>query len=83
MPKEIIRTEKAPAAIGPYSQGTKVGGFVFASGQIALDPPSVFGWDWEQSWISSATLLARYGFARDLGAASGVGGVPAGAATLS
>ena len=38
MPKEIIRTEKAPAAIGPYSQGTKVGGFVFASGQIALDP---------------------------------------------
>lgn len=38
MPKEIIRTEKAPAAIGPYSQGIKVGGFVFASGQIALDP---------------------------------------------
>jgi len=43
-------------------------------GQVALDPPSVFGWDWEQSWVSSATLLARYGFARDLGAASGVGG---------
>jgi 2-iminobutanoate/2-iminopropanoate deaminase len=38
MPKEIIRTEKAPAAIGPYSQGIKVGGFVFTSGQIALDP---------------------------------------------
>ncbi len=35
-------------------------------GQLLLDPPSVFGWDWEQSWISSATLLARYRFARDL-----------------
>jgi uncharacterized protein (DUF1800 family) len=35
-------------------------------GQTLLDPPSVFGWDWEQAWISSATLLARYRFARDL-----------------
>jgi uncharacterized protein (DUF1800 family) len=38
-------------------------------GQILLEPPSVFGWDWETAWISSATLLARYGFARDLIAA--------------
>ena len=35
-------------------------------GQILLEPPSVFGWDWELSWMSSSTLLARYGFARDL-----------------
>ncbi len=35
-------------------------------GQSLLDPPSVFGWDWETAWISSATLLARYRFARDL-----------------
>ena len=35
-------------------------------GQVLLDPPSVFGWDWETAWVSSATLLARYGFARDL-----------------
>ena len=35
-------------------------------GQLLLDPPSVFGWDWETAWISSATLLARYNFARDL-----------------
>ena len=34
-------------------------------GQVLLDPPSVFGWDWEKAWISSATLLARYRFARD------------------
>jgi 2-iminobutanoate/2-iminopropanoate deaminase len=33
-----IETKEAPAAIGPYSQGVKVGGFVFFSGQIPLDP---------------------------------------------
>ncbi len=35
-------------------------------GQTLLDPPSVFGWDWETAWISSATLLARCNFARDI-----------------
>ncbi|MBI3770955.1 MAG: DUF1800 family protein [Deltaproteobacteria bacterium] len=35
-------------------------------GQTLLEPPSVFGWDWESSWISSATLLARYNFATDI-----------------
>ena len=38
MSKEIIATEKAPRAIGPYSQAVKAGGFVFCSGQIPLDP---------------------------------------------
>ena len=38
MEKHIIRTERAPQAIGPYEQGIKVGGFLFTSGQIALDP---------------------------------------------
>ena len=33
-----IQTEQAPAAIGPYSQAIKAGGFVFASGQIPIDP---------------------------------------------
>lgn len=33
-----ITTEKAPAAIGPYSQGYRVNGFVFTSGQIPVDP---------------------------------------------
>ena len=42
-------------------------------GQILLDPPSVFGWDWETSWLSSSTLLARYNFARDIVAARGGG----------
>ncbi len=36
--KQIIQTANAPQAIGPYSQAVKTNGFVFASGQIPLDP---------------------------------------------
>lgn len=36
--KTVINTEKAPQAIGPYSQAIKANGFLFASGQIPLDP---------------------------------------------
>jgi len=36
--REIISTENAPRAIGPYSQAVRAGGFVFASGQIPIDP---------------------------------------------
>lgn len=36
--KEIISTDRAPKAIGPYSQAVKAGGFLFLSGQIPLDP---------------------------------------------
>ena len=36
--KEIIATEKAPAAIGPYSQAVKVGNLLFTSGMIPIDP---------------------------------------------
>ena len=35
---KAIKTEKAPAAIGPYSQGIEVGGLVFASGQLPINP---------------------------------------------
>jgi 2-iminobutanoate/2-iminopropanoate deaminase len=38
MSKEAIATAKAPAAIGPYSQGVRTGNLVFTAGQIALDP---------------------------------------------
>jgi 2-iminobutanoate/2-iminopropanoate deaminase len=38
--REVVKTEKAPAAIGPYSQGIRSGGFLFCSGQIPLDPSS-------------------------------------------
>ncbi|MCL2323273.1 MAG: RidA family protein [Oscillospiraceae bacterium] len=38
--KEAVKTDKAPGAIGPYSQGVKAGGFVFVSGQLPLHVPS-------------------------------------------
>lgn len=38
MPKAIINTQNAPAPIGPYNQAVKAGGFLFISGQIAIDP---------------------------------------------
>ncbi|GAB4056831.1 RidA family protein [Uliginosibacterium sediminicola] len=41
MPRQIIATDKAPAAIGTYSQAVKVGDTVYLSGQIGLDPVSM------------------------------------------
>ncbi len=38
MKKTVIQTEKAPKAIGPYSQAIRAGNFLFLSGQIPLDP---------------------------------------------
>ena len=38
MSKHIITTSSAPAAIGPYSQGVRVGNLIFTAGQIPLDP---------------------------------------------
>lgn len=41
MPREIIKTDQAPAAIGAYSQAVKVGDTVYLSGQIPLDPTTM------------------------------------------
>lgn len=41
MPREIIKTDRAPAAIGTYSQAVQVGDTVYLSGQIPLDPTSM------------------------------------------
>ena len=38
MEREIVSTDKAPGAVGPYSQGVKTGHFVFTAGQVAIDP---------------------------------------------
>ncbi|MEA3459179.1 MAG: RidA family protein [Chloroflexota bacterium] len=38
MEREIVSTDKAPAAVGPYSQAVRAGEFVFAAGQVAIDP---------------------------------------------
>ena len=41
MNKQVITSDRAPAAIGPYSQAIKVGNTVYLSGQIPLDPTSM------------------------------------------
>ncbi len=38
--RDVVATKLAPAAIGPYSQAIKANGFVYASGQIPIDPPT-------------------------------------------
>ena len=38
MEKKVIHTEKAPAAIGPYSQAIQANGFIYVSGQLPVDP---------------------------------------------
>ena len=38
--KEAVHTDRAPNPIGPYSQGIRANGFIFLSGQVALDPKS-------------------------------------------
>ena len=40
MANVIIKTEKAPTPVGPYNQAIKAGGFIYCSGQIAINPAS-------------------------------------------
>jgi 2-iminobutanoate/2-iminopropanoate deaminase len=51
MEKKLISTDKAPTAIGPYSQAVAAGGFLFCSGQIPVDPETgdVVSTDMEQA----------------------------------
>jgi 2-iminobutanoate/2-iminopropanoate deaminase len=69
--KEIISTDKAPKAIGPYSQAVKAGGFLFLSGQIPLDPATgefVAGGIREQTervMVNIAAVLAEAGVGFD------------------
>ncbi len=69
MSKEVISTTNAPAAIGPYSQAIKAGGFVFISGQIPLDPatgtvvPGCVGCQAEQSLKNLSAILESQGLA--------------------
>lgn len=44
-------------------------------GQVVLNPPSVFGWEWEGAWVGSQSLLARFAFARDVYSARSTGGL--------
>lgn len=69
MTKEIIVTDQAPKAIGPYSQGVKAGGFLFLSGAIALDPATG---EMSQGGIEAETELVMKNIGALL-AASGLG----------
>lgn len=55
MDLKIITTEKAPAAVGPYSQGIKAGSFIYTSGQLPIDPTTG---ELVQNDIKSATRVA-------------------------
>jgi 2-iminobutanoate/2-iminopropanoate deaminase len=50
--KKIITSSQAPAAVGPYSQATAAGGFIFCSGQIPLNPETG---EMENSDVAAAT----------------------------
>ena len=64
--KEIIASENAPAAIGPYSQAIKVGGLLFVSGQLPIDMATgVFPADIKEqtkaSLTNAGTILEKAG----------------------
>ena len=64
--KKVISTDKAPAAIGPYSQAIEANGFVFASGQIPVNPatgeiPEGIEAQAKQSMENVVNLLAAAG----------------------
>lgn len=67
MSLRTIQTDKAPAAIGPYSQGIIANGFLFTAGQIALDPATgqIVGGDVvaqaERVFLNLAAILAEAG----------------------
>lgn len=70
MNKEIISTSKAPGAIGPYSQGVKVGNLVYTSGQIPLNPldgsmPSSIEEQTKQSLENCKAILEAAGTSLD------------------
>jgi len=67
---EFVKTEKAPAAIGPYSQAVKVNGMVYTSGQIALRPDGTMVEDdvvkqTEQVFANLRAVLAEAGSSLD------------------
>ena len=55
--RQPIKTENAPAAIGPYSQAIKANGFVFVSGQIPIDPQT--GWAIRSGGIIGAFTVGQ------------------------
>ncbi|MBQ7262236.1 MAG: RidA family protein [Synergistaceae bacterium] len=67
--KKVISTDKAPAAIGPYSQAIRAGDFLYASGQIPIDPktgaivPGDVADQTKQSLENAKAVLGAAGYA--------------------
>lgn len=64
---EVVRSDKAPAAIGPYSQAIKAGGFVFTAGVIPVDPETrqIVGEDIESQ--AERVMMSLAGLLEDAG----------------
>ncbi|MBQ3646353.1 MAG: RidA family protein [Synergistaceae bacterium] len=65
--KKVISTDKAPAAIGPYSQAIQAGEFLYVSGQIPVDPstgniPETISAQAEQSLTNLKNILSAAGY---------------------
>ncbi|WP_188397807.1 RidA family protein [Sporomusa sp. GT1] len=68
--KKVVNTEKAPAAIGPYSQAIKANGLIFVSGQLPVNPadgsiPTDVEAQAKQSLENVAAILASEGLTTD------------------
>jgi 2-iminobutanoate/2-iminopropanoate deaminase len=68
--KRIINSDKAPAAVGPYSQAVEAGGTFYISGQLPLDPatgkmPEGVEAQTEQVFANIAAILAEAGYTFD------------------
>ena len=68
--KTVISTEKAPAAIGPYSQGIQAGNLIITSGQLPIDPatgafPATIEEQTRQSLENCKAVLAAAGAAME------------------
>ena len=68
--KQIVNTDKAPAAIGPYSQAIEVNGMVFTSGQLPLNPatgafPEGIAEQTRQSLTNVKAILEQAGLTMD------------------
>ena len=76
--REAVATKDAPQAIGPYSQAIKAGGFVFVSGQVAINPltgeivPGGISEQTERVMQNLAAILAAAGSSLDKVVKSGV-----------
>lgn len=70
MSKKVISTDKAPAAIGPYSQGIKAGNLIFTSGQLPINPitgtmPEIIEEQTKQSLDNVKAILEDEGLSLD------------------